>query len=139
MPAAVCSEPAKHRRLRRYERGVVAWKSDRSKGKYYAFSFSLTDGCVGRKVPTVSLRQVMVVLGDTKLTATLLCWCHITVQGRGLSCGCMGHVPQTQQGTRMSPPPKAPSGPQLSPPGLGLGFPASQRFKVAFCATSEES
>lgn len=97
-----------------------------------SFPFPSEMGVWEGKVPTVSLRQVVVVLRHTKLTATVLCSYHIAVQGRRLSHGCMGHVPQTQHGTRMSPPLKAPSRPQQPPPGLGLGFPGSQRIKVAF-------
>lgn len=146
MPA-VCSASGKHRGLTHYKHGVVAWKSDHSKGKTLCQAFLFLHrqlcgkesphrvpktshgGFVRHKadchgavlVPHRSAREEVFPVGvwDTSLR------------------GCLGHVPQTQQGTGLSPPLKAPLGPQLSPPGLGLGFPGSRRIKIAFSPTFE--
>jgi len=129
MPAAVCFASGEHHGLRHYKRGMVPGSQITARGKHYAeVSSSLTDRCVRRKVPNMSLRQVMVVLWDTKLTAMVLCWCHIAVQGRRMWMH--GTCPSDTAGHQAVPSSESSCRTSVVPPSTGAWVPGVPENQV---------
>ena len=138
IPAAVCSASGKCHGLRHYKRGVVAWKSDHSNGKTLHQAFLFPHRWVCRtesphRVPKASHggfvrhkadRHGALLVPHHSAREEAFLWMHGTHPS-----DTAGHqdVPSSDSSFKTS---------AVPPSGLGLGFPGSQRIKVAFCATS---